>query len=92
MHATIRRYADNALAAPLRENEASVRNLMSAISGFRAYYFVETPEGGVSVTVCDDEAGTTESNGVAAAWIRENMPDLATSPPTISAGDVAISF
>ena len=44
----------------------------------------------VSITVCDDEAGTAESTRVAAG-LTEIMPDAAASPPMVSAGTVTIS-
>lgn len=93
MYATIRVYAEkSALADELRANEESVKSVMSAVPGFRAYYFISTPDGGgASFTVCDDEAGAAASTKAAAAWIAENLPG-AFAPPAITAGEVAISF
>jgi hypothetical protein len=45
----------------------------------------------VSITVCDDEAGTAESTRVAGEWLRENMPEAAATPPMVSSGTVIIS-
>ncbi|HET6172656.1 MAG TPA: hypothetical protein VFD90_08625 [Gaiellales bacterium] len=94
MYATIRTYTGAGdLLAALTRNQDSVRSLMSAVPGFRSYYFIATPDGdGSSITVCDDEAGTGESNRVAAAWIAENLPGLSMAPPVISAGEVAVAF
>jgi hypothetical protein len=65
--------------------------LISGVSGLRGYYLIRAGDDTVSVTVCDDEAGAQESNAVAAGWIRENMPEVASSPPEISAGEVVIT-
>lgn len=94
MYATVRSYAGSGnLVEALVENESSVRELISGIDGFRAYYLIRTDDGGaVSVSVYDDQAGREESNRVAAAWIRENLPDLAVSPPQVSSGEVMIAI
>jgi hypothetical protein len=91
MYATIRSYTGHELASELRKNEEAVKSLISAVSGFRAYYLVETADGAVSITVCDDQTGADESNRAAAGWIRENLQNLAIAPPAISAGEVAIT-
>ena len=74
MYATVRSYGPSDLVAQLRQHQDAVKSLMGTVSGFQAYYIVETSDGGaVSVTVCDDQAGAEESNAVAAGWIRENL-------------------
>jgi hypothetical protein len=94
MYASIRSYADNSeLGAALSAHQGSVKSVMSAVPGFQAYYFVSTSDGGAtSFTVCDDQAGAEASNRAAAGWIAENLPNLSTTPPAISAGEVVISF
>lgn len=94
VYATIRTYAgENDLVAELQRNQESVRSLISAVAGFRAYYLVATADGGAaSVTVCDDQAGAEESNRAAASWIAENLPGLSIAAPAVSAGEVAIAF
>ena len=93
MYASVRRYATGPeLADALASNEAEVKSLITGIDGFKAYYFVRTADGGVSVSVYEDEAGANESNTAAANWIRENLSDVTISAPQISAGEVVISF
>ena len=94
MYATVRVYAGkNDLVARMLEHQESVQSAISAVAGFHAYYIVATSDGGAaSITVCDDQAGAEESNRAAAAWIAENLPGLSIAAPTISAGEVAISF
>jgi hypothetical protein len=92
MHATMRYYAGNTeLADQLAGREDDVRSVISDVPGFRAYYLVQLDDATVTITVCDDEAGTAESTRVAADWLRENMPDLAGSAPMVSSGTVRLS-
>ncbi len=94
MYASVRSYAGSGdLADALVENESAVRDLISGVSGFRAYYLVRADGGEtVSVSVFDDHAGLEESTRVAADWIRGNLPHLAASPPHVAAGEVVISM
>ena len=92
MHATMRYYAGNSeLADQLAARSDEIRSVISAVPGFRAYYVLKLDDATVSITVCDDEAGTEASTQVAADWIRENMPDLSSSPPMVSSGTVTLS-
>ena len=92
MHATMRYYHGNAdLADQLTARTDEVQSLLRGVDGFRAYYMVRLDDASVSITVCDDEAGTAESTRVAGDWLRENMPEVAASPPMVSTGTVTIS-
>jgi uncharacterized hydantoinase/oxoprolinase family protein len=92
MYATVRMYSSSSeLADALVSHEADVKSLITGIDGFKAYYLVRTADGTVSISVYDNEAGANESNSAAANWIRENLPDLGTSAPQVSAGEVVIS-
>jgi heme-degrading monooxygenase HmoA len=92
MYATVRTYsAGPELADALVSNAAEVKSLISGIDGFQAYYLVRTPDGAVSISVYDNEAGANESTNAAANWIRENLPQLGGSAPQVSAGEVVIS-
>ena len=64
MFATVRSYAaSGGLVDSLVENEGAIRDLISEIEGFRAYYFVRGEgDAAVSVSVFDDRAGADESN------------------------------
>lgn len=92
MHATMRYYSGNSdLADQLAARADEIRSVIGAVPGFQSYYVLKLDDATVSITVCDDEAGTAESSRVAAEWIRENMPDLAASPPMVSSGTVTLS-
>ena len=93
MYATVRNYAGNReLADALLENESEVKRLITGIDGFRAYYLIRTDDGAVSVSVYDDKSGADESTRVAGEWLRENVPDVAGSPPEVSSGEVIIDL
>jgi hypothetical protein len=93
MYATVRNYAGNReLADALLENESEVKRLITGIEGFSAYYLIRTEDGVASVSVYDDKSGADESTRVAAEWLRENVPDVAGSPPQVSSGEVIIDL
>ena len=92
MYATVRVYeASPDLADELAGRADEIKQLLSGIDGFEAYYLVRTDGGAVSVSVYDSKAGTDESNSVAAERLRENLPDVAGTTPQISAGEVVVS-
>ena len=92
MYASLRYYGgDAALADRLITRADDVRDVISNVPGFVAYYLVKAGGDTISVTICDDQAGAEQSNSVAASWLRENMSDALPAPPSIAAGDVVIS-
>jgi heme-degrading monooxygenase HmoA len=94
MYVTLRNYAGNQdLVDALVENESSVKQLISEIDGFKAYYLVRTAAGeALSVSVYDDKTGGEASNRAAAGWIRENLPDMSVSAPQVTEGEAVIAF
>jgi len=92
MYATIRAYQGNSeLADALLEKENDVREIIGGIDGFRAYYLVKLAEGTATVSVFDSKEGTDASTAAAAAWLAENMPDMAATP-YVTAGEVVLNF
>jgi hypothetical protein len=92
MHAVFRYYMQaSALFDLLAERQEEVKGLLRGVPGFVAYYAVRMGETGVTVTVCQDEAGTEESTRRAAQWVQENASGLNVSPPQVSEGEVIIS-
>jgi hypothetical protein len=92
MHAAIRRYVDHTdLADQLARHESAVREVISGVDGFHAYYVVRASESTVTISIFDDAAGAEESTRRAAEWMRENLPDLAVEPPKVSIGEVVIA-
>jgi hypothetical protein len=86
MHTVIRSYSGSgatALFDLLEERKGDVESLIRAVTGFVSYSLVR---GGISVTVCQDKAGTDESLQLAREWIQENGANLDVSPPTVAEG------
>ncbi len=93
MHAVIRTYSGKGakeLFDLLEKRKSEVEDIIRAVSGFVSYTLVRTADGGVTVTVCKNKAGTDESLMVARDWIGKNASNLGTSPPTVSEGSVVI--
>jgi hypothetical protein len=93
MYAVVRRYKGaNALFEELSSREQDVRNVIQPVSGFVAYYLVRSADGGATITICQDQSGTSESTRRAADWIRQNVPNVAGDPPEITEGEVLFNF
>jgi hypothetical protein len=91
VYATVRTYsAASELADALVGKAADVKDLIKGIDGFKAYYLIRTADGAVSVSVYEDQAGADASTAAAAAFIRENLPDLSVAGPQVSAGEVVL--
>jgi heme-degrading monooxygenase HmoA len=92
MYASIRWYGGNTeLADQLAARADEVKSVIGGISGFQAYYLVRVEGGTVSVSVFDDQAGADESARAAAAYLKENLPDVAVDPPAVNGGEAVIS-
>ena len=93
MYAVVRTYSGqgaNSLFNLLEQRKAEVESIIRAVSGFQSYTLIRTDDGGVTVTVCQDKAGTDESLQVARDWIQQNAEDLGVSPPSVSEGSVVL--
>ena len=93
MYAVVRRYTGaSALLDAMASKQQSIKDVISGVAGFAAYYALRDGDGMTTVTVCADRAGTDESTRKAAAWVRENVPGVTISPPTVNSGEVFITF
>ncbi|MDH3691584.1 MAG: hypothetical protein OEU36_19250 [Gammaproteobacteria bacterium] len=93
MYAVVRNYSGSGakeLFDLLEERKAEVESIIRPVSGFVSYSLIRTDDGGVTVTVCNDKAGTDESIQVARDWIQTNASDLGANPPSISEGQVVL--
>ena len=93
MHAVVRTYSGgNAkqLFDLLEQRKAEVESLLKSVPGLVSYTLARTADGGVTVTVCEDKAGTDESMRVAREWIQKNASSIGASAPTVSEGAVVI--
>jgi hypothetical protein len=94
MHAVVRTYSGGtaSMVFDLVEQGADdVRELLGSIPGFVSYTAIPTADGGVTVTVCEDKAGTDESSKRAAGFVKERST-AAVDPPMIAEGDTSLHF
>jgi hypothetical protein len=77
MHASIRRYKTDSAADVANRINQQFLTRISNVSGFLAYYAIDTGEGMIaSVSVFETKDGQEESNRVAAAWVKESLPGM----------------
>lgn len=95
MHATIRRWnGASALINAMETRLPEVQTLISSSPGFVGYHAVRSGDTLVTITVCQDKAGTDESTRLAAQWVRDNLPAdaIAGLKPEISEGDAFVNL
>jgi hypothetical protein len=91
MHAVVRTYAGKGakeLFDVLEKRKADMEGLFRPIKGFVSYTLARSGEGGFSVTVCQDKAGTDESVKVAREWIAKNGGNTGAGAPKVAEGSV----
>jgi hypothetical protein len=93
MHAVIRKYTSSPnVMAEARPKMQHLEQTMRGTPGFVAYYFLETDDGITTITITEDEAGTTESMSRAANWVQQNLESHASlGSPEVTTGQVLIS-
>ena len=93
MHVVVRHYKGSAkLIDELADRSEDVEKLIREVEGFIAYYLVKTNDGGVSVSVFENEAGAAESTRRAGAYLKENLDGVAVGPPEVIEGQTVIDF
>lgn len=93
MHAVVRSYSGpgaKELFDLLAQRQQEVGDLIAGVAGFVSYSLINTAEGGVSVTVCQDKAGTDESLRRARDWVQANASGSRVGAPAVSEGSVLI--
>lgn len=93
MHAVVRTYSGKGAKEVfdvLEKRTPELETLMRQISGFVAYSLVRTRDGGFSVSVCKDKAGTDQTIKLARDWIKENAPNAGAVAPAITEGEVIL--
>ena len=94
MHAVVRRYSGQGasqLFDELDQNRSEVERVIRGVPGLVQYAVIRTADGGLSVTICQDKAGTDESVRIAADWIRQNVKAQA-NPPEVTEGDIVVQL
>jgi len=93
MHAVIRTYSGQGakeLFDLLEKRKSDVESLMRTITGFVSYSLIRTGDGGITITVCQNKAGTDESVQKAKDWIGQNASDIGASAPKVTDGPVIL--
>lgn len=95
MYAVIRNYSGKGakeLFDLLEKRKSDVEQILRRVPGFKAYTLMRAADGGVSVTVCADKAGTDESLKAASGWIKQNATNLGVGAPTVTEGNVILQL
>ena len=76
----------------LEEKKSDVEKAMRSVKGFVSYTLARSNEsdGGLSMTVCQDKAGTEESVRIAKEWISKNAAHIGVDAPKVSSGTIII--
>jgi hypothetical protein len=93
MHAVVRTFhgaGAKQLFDLLETRKGDVEALMRGIKGFASYTLMRTDDGGLSVTVCQDKAGTDQSVDLARDWVKKNAAGTGVGSPTYTEGSVIL--
>jgi hypothetical protein len=94
MYAVVRSYSGQGaseLFEQLEQRNDEVKDLIGGVPGFVSYTALQSSEGGVTVTVCQDKTGTDESSRRAAEWVKENVSAMS-NPPVLTEGSTVVHF
>ncbi len=75
----------------IEQRQQEVKDLIGGVPGFVSYAAFRSDGGGMTVTACQDKAGTDESSRRAAEWVKENVSATA-APPVITEGSTFLQF
>jgi hypothetical protein len=75
----------------LEGSEGEVKEIIGGVPGFLSYMAVRSGDGGMTVTVCQDKAGTDESSRRAGQWVKRRVATTA-HPPVIAEGSTVLQF
>lgn len=93
MHVVVRQYEGaSSIADAMAERPDEVKELLTGVEGFVAYYAARDGEALTTVSVCRDSAGVEETTRRAAAFIQEILPGTTVGPPRVAVGEVVLSF
>ena len=93
MYAVVRTYSGKGakdLFDVLEKRKTDVEAVIRPVKGFVSYTLARSGDGGFSVTICQDKAGTDESVQVAREWVAKNAGNTGVGAPQVSEGPVII--
>lgn len=91
MHAMVRTYSGKGaseLMKLLASRKDEVEEILRGVDGLISYDLVTADDGGMTITVCRDKAGTDDSLARAKAWLKENAGHLGVGAPSVAEGTV----
>lgn len=94
MYASIRKYRidTDAVAALAVRVEDGFVPILNKLPGFVSYMVVDAGDGVVaSISIFEDEEAAEQSNAAAATWVKENLSDVITDAPEVTAGEIALA-
>jgi len=94
MYAVIRTYSGQGgseLFDLLEQREDEVKEIIGGVPGFVSYAAFRSGDGGATVTICQEKAGTDESSRRAAEWVKQNV-STSVDPPAIAEGSAILHF
>ncbi|MFS2200679.1 hypothetical protein [Pseudomonas sp. Pseusp3] len=95
MYAVIRTYLGTGakeLFNLLEERNVDIEATLRTVPGLVSYTLLNTGDGGTSVTVCEDKAGSDASSKVAREWIQKNTSNIRANPPIVTEGPVIVQI
>ena len=95
MYAVIRTYLGTGakeLFGLLEQRNADVEATLRTVPGLVSYTLLNTGDGGTSVTVCTDKAGSDASLKVARELIQKNASNIHSNPPIVTEGPVIVQI
>jgi hypothetical protein len=80
------------LLSLLEKHKTDLEKIMRSVKGFESYTLARSSEGdgGMSMTVCQDKAGTDESVRIAKEWISKNAANISMDAPKVSSGTIIV--
>ncbi|MCU1473540.1 hypothetical protein [Amnibacterium sp.] len=94
MYAVVRTYSGQGAADVfdvIVRLQDEVRALFEEIPGFVGYTAVRSGNGGSTMSVCEDKAGTDETTRRAGAFLKDKMSGPL-DPPSITEGEAVLQF
>jgi len=76
----------------LEQRKADVEAVMRTVPGLVSYTLVRSLDGGVAVTVCEDQAGAEESTRLAKEWIEQHASEFGSKLPDVDLGSVLVQI
>ena len=93
MYASILRYKvdSKSVGEVFRQANEGFVPTISKVPGFVGYYGLDAGNGVmVTISLFKDQAGTKESDRVAAEWVGKSVSHLLQTPPEITSGEVGL--